>query len=167
MTAARTWVRMTTERGAFIGGRDLDSRPVRRAWFVTLMCAAGLVAGCSLVPPDYTLHAVNSTTLALTLVVNDQPIAVLEPGKSVDVGTNGLPALPWDVATRTVTGRPVATMTVTAGSIVDERAIDGTGSYSAPAGGAALSCGRVMLWVGATEPSGGGYSEGVPGDCAP
>ncbi len=132
-----------------------------------LATVAILAAGCSFLPPDYTLHAANSTTLALTVVVNDRPVAVLEPGTSADFATGTLPGLPWHVATRTATGRSVATMEVAQGSIVDQRAVDGTGSYSAPFGAAALSCGRVMLWVGAIEPSGGGVSEGVPGDCDP
>jgi hypothetical protein len=92
---------------------------------------------------------------------------VLLPGTSADLPVDRLPSLPWQVVTTTVTGRSVATMHVERGSIVDQRAIDGTGSYSAPFGAAALSCGRVMLWVGGTPPSGGGYSEGVPGDCEP
>jgi hypothetical protein len=144
--------------------------PTKRGLFAlatVALAAAALTSGCSLLPPDYTLHVSNSTTLPLTLVVNDQQVAVLEPGTSADVPSSALPALPWEVATRTVTGRSVATMDVAQGSIVDQRAIDGTGSHSAPAGGVALSCGRIMLWVGSTPPSGGAYSEGVPGDCEP
>jgi hypothetical protein len=132
-------------------------------WLATV----ALTSGCSLLPADYTLHVSNSTTLPLTLVVNDHQVAVLEPGTDADISSDRLPALPWSVATLTSTGRSVATMDVAPGSVVDQRAIDGTGSYSAPFGAAALSCGRVMLWVGNLEPTGGGYSEGVPGDCNP
>lgn len=131
------------------------------------LAAVALTSACSLLLTDYTLHVSNSTTLPLTLVVNEEQVAILDPGTSADIRPGALPGLPWHVATRTVTGRSVATMEVEPGSIVDQRAIDGTGSYSAPFGGAALSCGRVLLWVGNLEPTGGGYSEGVPGDCDP
>jgi hypothetical protein len=142
--------------------------PIVNMGLVALVAlAASLTGGCSLLPADYTLHASNATTLALTLVVNDQPVSVLEPGTSVDIPPGALPAMPWAVVVRTASGRVIATMPVAQGSIVDQRAIDGTGSYSAPAGGAALSCGRVTLWAGGIPPSGGGVALGVPGDCEP
>jgi hypothetical protein len=134
---------------------------------MALAAAAILVAGCSFLPTDYTLHVSNATTLPLTLDVNDHQAAVLEPGTEVDISPDRLPKLPWHVATLTPTGRSVATMEVAPGSIVDQRAIDGTGSYSAPDGGATLSCGSVTMYVGTISPSGGGVSEGVPGDCEP
>jgi hypothetical protein len=132
-------------------------------WLATV----ALTSGCSLLPADYTLHVSNSTTLPLTLVVNDHQVAILEPGTDADISSDRLPALPWNVATLTSTGRSVATMDVAPGSVVDQRAIDGTGSYSAPAGRITLSCGLVLMCVGNTRPSGGGLAEGVAGDCAP
>lgn len=134
---------------------------------VSIVGAALMVLGCSLLPPDYTIHVSNGTTLALTVTVNGGDIVVLEPGTSADVQPGELPALPWSVTTRTATGRVVATMDVEPGSVVDDRAIDGTGSYSAPAGGVTLSCGQVRMWVGGTSPIGGGPAEGKPGDCEP
>ena len=131
------------------------------------LAIAAMAAGCSILPPDYTLHVSNSTTLALTLTVNDQPIRVLEPGTSADIGPGSLPALPWAVVLHTASGRVVTTMPVAQGSVVDERALDGTGSYSAPAGRVTLSCGSVFMYVGDISPSGGGPGVGVPGDCEP
>jgi hypothetical protein len=123
--------------------------------------------GCSVLPPDYTLHVSNGTTLPLTLVVNGVKVSDLAPGTEASVVAGDLPSLPWSVSTRTPTGRVVATMQVEPDSVVDDRAIDGTGSYSAPAGGVALSCGQVRMWVGGMEPIGGGPAEGKPGDCEP
>ena len=147
---------------------SIAARPARPARLFALLAFAAILVGCSLLPTDYTLHVSNSTTLTLTLVVNDQPVSVLEPGTHADISPGSLPALPWAVSMRTATGRVVATMPVAQGSIVDDRALDGTGSYSAPAGGATLSCGSVLLYAGSSAPSGGGIpGPGVPGDCEP
>jgi hypothetical protein len=129
--------------------------------------AALLFVGCGVLPADYTLHVSNSTTLPLTLVVNGQDVAVLEPGRAASISPVDLPSLPWSVSTVTSTGRVLAAMQVEPGSVVDERALDGTGSYSAPAGGVGLSCGQIRMWVGGTPPIGGGPAEGTPGDCEP
>jgi hypothetical protein len=126
-----------------------------------------LSVACSVLPPDYTLHVSNGTTLPMTLVVNGVKVSDLAPGTVANVVAGDLPSLPWSVSTRTSTGRVVATMQVEPDSVVDDRAIDGTGAYSAPAGGAALSCGQVRMWVGGMEPIGGGPAEGQPGDCEP
>jgi hypothetical protein len=133
------------------------------------LAALALVAvsllGCGVLPPDYTLHVSNATTLPLALVVNGKKVSDLEPGTEANFSPGHLPSLPWSVSTQTSTGRVVATMQVEPGSVVDDRAIDGTGSYSAPAGGVSLSCGQVKMWVGGTQPIGGGPAEGKPGDC--
>jgi hypothetical protein len=134
---------------------------------VVLAIVASLILGCSLLQPDYTLHVSNTTTLPLTLVVNGDKVSDLAPGTEASLAPRDLPSLPWSVSTRTSTGRVVATMQVEPGSVVDDRAIDGTGSYSAPAGGVTLSCGQVRMWVGGMQFSGGGPAEGTPGDCEP
>ena len=135
--------------------------------FAAFVLAASLVVGCSVLPTDYTLHVSNGTTLPMTLVVNGEKVSDLAPGTEANVALGDLPSLPWSVSTRTSTGRVVATMQVEPGSVVDDRAIDGTGSYSAPAGGVTLSCGQVRMWVGSMQPIGGGPAEGAPGDCEP
>ena len=132
-----------------------------------LVLALFLSVACSVLPPDYTLHVLNGTTLPLTLVVNGAKVADVAPGTEANVVAADLPSLPWSVSTRTSTGRVVATMQVEPDSVVDDQAIDGTGSYSAPAGGAALSCGQIRMWVGGMQPIGGGPAEGQHGDCEP
>ena len=142
------------------------SRTGQSALAVATLALTAAVAGCGLIPPDYTLHVANSTTLALTLAVNDQQIRVLEPGTHAEVSPGALPALPWAVVLRTASGRIVAKMPVAQGSIVDQRGLDGTGSYSAPVSGVTLSCGSAFMYVG-DPPVGGGLAVGVPGDCDP
>lgn len=144
----------------------------RRANHPTLARAAALVllailaAGCSLLPPDYTVHVSNSTTLPLTVVVNGQNVGVVQPESRGDYSPNTLPSKPWSVEARMSSGRVLATMTVEDGAIQDKRALDGTGEYSSVGGRVTLSCGQIWLWVG--EPGyGGGAAEGVPGDCNP
>ncbi len=130
------------------------------------LAAAVGAAGCNLLPPDYTVHVSNGTTLPLTVVVNGAPLAVLEANTQAEYAPSKLPAMPWTVETRMAGGRVLATMRVEQGSIQDQRALDGTGSYSSVGSRVTLSCGQIWLWVG--EPgTGGAYAEGVAGDCDP
>ena len=134
---------------------------------VLLLTVATVIAACSLLPPDYTIHASNASTLRLTIVVNGQPVDDLAPDTVGIYPPDRLPARPWTVEARTTDGgRVVAAMTVEEGAIQDDRALDGTGSYRSVGSRITLTCGQVWLWVGETG-SGGGPAEGVPGDCDP
>ncbi|HEY3163634.1 MAG TPA: hypothetical protein VGJ71_04705 [Candidatus Limnocylindrales bacterium] len=134
---------------------------------------AGLVAtvamvatACGILPPDYTPHVSNSSTLRLTVFVNGTAMGELAPESQVDYAPARLPPLPWTVEARMMGGRAIASMTVQDGSLQDHRALDGTGSYSSVGSRVTLTCGQVWLWVG--EPgTGGPMAEGVPGDCDP
>jgi hypothetical protein len=134
---------------------------------ITALFAAGSSGGCGLVPPAYNLHVVNGTTLELAIVVAGQPIGTVAPSSTTRYAESDLPRLPWRVEARTATGRVLVSMDVASGSIVDQRALDGTGSYAAPATGIGLSCGMLEMYVGDVAPSGGGPAIGQPGDCEP
>jgi len=140
--------------------------PRLRAVSIVLLLAAA-ITGCGLLPPDYTIHVSNASTLRLTIVVNGQAVGDLAPDSMADYPPDRLPARPWAVEARMADGgRVVAAMTVEEGAIQDDRALDGTGSYSSVGSRVTLTCGQVWLWVG--EPSSGGpATEGVPGDCDP
>lgn len=130
------------------------------------LAGAMLAVACSLLPPDYTVHVSNSTTLPLTIVVNGSPIAVIAPSAQHDYPPAALPAMPWTVEARLGSGRALASIVVRPDSIQDDRAPDGTGAYSSVGDIEILSCGQVWIWVG--EPgSGGPARQGTPGDCDP
>ena len=136
---------------------------------IRALCLAMLLfaAGCGVLPPNYDLHASNGANVDVNIVVNGHVVASMKPNDAVVIARRDLPPFPWAVAARTSTGRVLATMAVLDGSIQDHRALDGTGEYSAPAVGVALSCGRIEMYVGDVPPSGGGVALGVPGDYGP
>lgn len=137
-----------------------------RALRVVLATLAAVAGACGFLPPDYTIHVSNASTLGLTIIVNGTAVGTLAPDSMADYPPRVLPARPWTVEARMDSGRLIASMTVEEGAIQDERALDGTGSYRSVGSRVTLSCGQVWLWVG--EPgTGGGPAEGTPGDCDP
>ena len=140
---------------------------IRRA--AAFLVVAAVAAGCnhSIFGPDYSLNVSNGTTIPVTLVVNDKHISVIEPGNGAMLHAGDMPALPWTVVLTTTAGRTLATLPVAEGSVVDERALDGTGLYSAPFSRTVLTCGELRIQIGDTAFSGGGPAEGVAGDCGP
>ena len=145
----------------------VDVSPRRTALVLGLVAA--WAAGCShlIWGPDYSLSVSNDTTIPVTLHVNGEQISVIEPGNGLVIDDSEMPARPWNVELTTAGGRILATLQVAEGSVVDERALDGTGSYSAPMSRTVLSCGTLLIQVGDTQFSGGGPVEGVDGDCGP
>ncbi len=108
----------------------------------------------------------NGTTLAVTLVVNGQRLAVFPPGgpePSIDL--TALPPLPWSVRALSPWGRVLTSMQVEPGEI------EGPDSavHTIPMGRVDLSCGRITIWAGDYPPSGPvpPPSPGTPGDCEP
>ena len=118
-------------------------------------------------PVDYTLHVANGTRLALSIVVNGQPVALAAAKDSKDIPVAALPALPWTVEARSVSGRVVLAFTVEPGSIVDDRNADGSRTHRAPGARADLSCGRLDMYPGSTPMLGPAPGPGVAGDCEP
>jgi hypothetical protein len=136
---------------------------------VAISLVAALAAGCSHIirGPDYSLSVSNDTTIPVTLLLNERQITVIEPGNGVEIHDGELPARPWTVELTTAGGRILATLPVAEGSVVDERALDGTGSHSAPISRTVLSCGTLLIQVGDTQFRGGGLADGVAGGCGP
>src|SRR5450756_347045 len=64
-----------------------------------------------------TLSIQNGTTIAVTLVVNGKVIETVPAGGYEDPTKNELPGLPWDVETRSPSGRVLSSMTVHAGGV--------------------------------------------------
>jgi hypothetical protein len=136
---------------------------------ILLVLVAALAAGCNhaIFGPDYSLTVENDTTIPVTLVVNEKAVTVIQPANGAIIHAGELPALPWRLELTTASGRTVATLPVADGSVVDERAMDGTGSYSAPATRVDLSCGTIRMSVGSVTPGGPPPGPGTPGDCDP
>ena len=142
---------------------------VKARRLVLVLGAVVAIAGCGFLVsgPDYSLNVSNDTTIPVTVLLDGRPISVVEPGNGMQIHDREMPARPWRVEITTAGGRRLATMVVAEGSVVDERASDGTGSYSAPAARADLSCGSIRVWAGTVMPGGPAPGPGVPGDCAP
>ena len=153
-----------------------DAEPDRRCPVMRAMqaVAAGLVClallACTATrtpsPQRPNLGVSNGTTLAVTLVVNGQRVAVFPPGgpePSMDL--TALPPLPWSVQALSPSGRVLTSMQVQPGEI------EGPNSavHTIPMGRVDLSCGRITIWAGDYPPSGPAPmgSPGTPGDCAP
>jgi hypothetical protein len=148
---------------------------VSRTWFAALVAVGGLIVNAcgpilpttGVLPVDYTLHVDNGTTMALTIVVNGQPVALAAAKDAKAVPVAALPPLPWSVEARSTSGRVILTLAVEPGSVVDIRNADGTGSHSAPGARADLSCGRIDMYPGSAGMMGPPPGPGVAGDCVP
>lgn len=107
----------------------------------------------------------NRTTLAVTLAVNGQSIAVYPGGSGATIELAALPALPWDVTAVTSSGRLLTSMQVAANSAGMPQGQPNGGTF----GRVDLSCGRLTIWAGDGQPSGPPPppSPGAFGDCAP
>ncbi|MEA2518753.1 MAG: hypothetical protein QOF49_833 [Chloroflexota bacterium] len=140
-----------------------------RSAAAVVVLVASLVAGCNhaIFGPDYSVTVENDATIPVNLVVNEKAVTVILPGNGAIIHAGEMPGLPWRLALTTAGGRTLVTLPVADGSIVDERAADGTGSYSAPATRIDLSCGSIGLYAGDATPRGPAPGPGTPGDCDP
>jgi hypothetical protein len=109
----------------------------------------------------------NGTSLTVTLVVNNVPVATLAPGACIGcslddaISASRLPPLPWQVEARSPTGRVLVSMTVRQGDVIKMN-----NSWIGDADRVDLSCGRLDIWSG-TPLLGPSPGSGLPGDCAP
>ncbi len=107
-----------------------------------------------------TLNVENGTTIAVTLVVNGKVIETVPAGGYEAPIKAQLPGLPWNVETRSPSGRVLSSMTVHAGDVWY--------TASAAKGDAVrvdLSCGRLDVWSGPPL-LGPAPGPGRSGDCA-
>lgn len=141
-----------------------------RAFACFLLPIAALAACTSTpTPTPPNLGISNGTALTVTLVVNGRPIGEFEPGGNPSIDVAALPALPWDVEARSPSGRVLTSMRVEAGQVSSTTGQGGVVERSGVLGRVDLSCGRLTIWAGDTQPSGPAPppSPGTPGDCDP
>ena len=114
----------------------------------------------------------NGTTLEVSLVVNGVVVRTIGPGGCLGCGGGAgiaaaeLPALPWNVAVRTPSGRELTTLTVHEGDVAETSSPGGGGSSRGVAARVDLSCGRLDVWAGPPI-AGPAPGSGSPGDCEP
>lgn len=149
----------------------------RRSW-VVVVAVAGMLNGClgasgvgpSGAPPSpsgtqMTLSIQNGTTIAVTLVVNGKVIETVPAGGYENPIKNELPGLPWDVETRSPSGRVLSSMTVHAGDVWQTTDPNSGGAARGDAVRVDLSCGRLDVWSGPPL-LGPMFRPGPSGDCA-
>jgi hypothetical protein len=117
------------------------------------------------VPSDGDCHWRQPATIAVTLVVNGEVIQTVAAGGYEDPIKNELPGLPWDVETRSPSGRVLSSMTVHAGDVWHTTDPNGGGEDKGDAVRVNLSCGRLDVWSGPPM-LGPAFSPGPSGDCA-
>jgi hypothetical protein len=112
-----------------------------------------------------TLSIENDTTIAVTLVVNGKVIETVPAGGYQDPIKAELPGLPWNVETRSPSGRLLSSMTVHAGDVWQTTLPNGNGEQHGDAVRVDLSCGRLDVWSGPPL-LGPAPGPGQSGDCA-
>lgn len=148
----------------------------RRSWLVVVVAAmlsgcvgAGGVGPSGATPSpsgtQMTLSIQNGTTIAVTLVVNGKVIETVPAGGYEDPIKAELPGLPWNVETRSPSGRVLSSMTVRAGDVWQTTAPNGGGETKGDAVRVDLSCGRLDVWSGPPL-LGPMFIPGPSGDCA-
>jgi hypothetical protein len=114
--------------------------------------------------PPTKLSIYNGTTIVVTLVVNGTVIEIVPPRSREDPITGALPALPWNVETRSPSGRVLSTLVIRQGDYFQTTLPNGDTSTSGDFSRVDLSCGRLDVWQG-IEPLGPVFSPGPSGDC--
>jgi hypothetical protein len=107
----------------------------------------------------------NETKIAVTLVVNGSVIETVPPGGYEDPIKGNLPPLPWNVETRSPSGRVLSTLVVHQGDFWQTSMPNGEGGAKGDSVRVDLSCGRLDLWYG-TPMLGPAFVPGPSGDCA-
>jgi hypothetical protein len=149
----------------------------RRSWVVVVLiagtfsgCVGAVGAGPSSALPSpsgtqMTLSIENDTTIAVTLVVNGKVIEIVAAGGYEDPIKADLPSLPWNVETRSPSGRVLSSMTVHAGDVWETTDGNGGGAARGDAVRVDLSRGRLDVWSGPPI-LGPAFNPGPSGDCA-
>jgi hypothetical protein len=132
---------------------------------IAIAVLLGVLAGCTTpgtVPAvSMSVSIANGTTLTVTLVVNDTPVATVQPGDDADIPASQLSSLPWNVEARSASGRVLVSLVVHDGDVVQSQ--DGS---KGDANRVDLSCGRIDIWSGPPL-LGPAPGPGSPGDCVP
>ena len=110
----------------------------------------------------------NWTTIPVTLVVNGAAVETIPAGGYEDPIKASLPAMPWNVETRSPSGRVLSTLVVHQGDYWMTSVPNGGTEIKGDAARVDLSCGRIDVWYGppllgpVPDPS----ASYPPGDCA-
>ena len=159
------------------GTNEQGAEAVRRSWMSRLPglilaltlggCVAGSgTGGAGTTPnPPMTLSISNGTTIPVSLVVNGSLVETVPPGEYEDPITARLPALPWNVETRSPAGRVLSTLSVHAGDVWQTALPNGGLQMKGDAVRVDLSCGRLDVWSGPPL-LGPTFIPGPSGDCA-
>jgi hypothetical protein len=156
-----------------------------RAVAAAIVLAAGLLAGCSLLPapsaPEVPIdelpigvtvvtppgqlrvEAINQTSIPVVLVVNGRP-RDLAPGASADLGTAELGPLPWDFTFTNAAGHVLLHDILNAGVVTRTNHGNGEGEVTGFLARADLSCGQLFIATNVAS-FGPAPGPGVPGDC--
>ena len=154
-----------------------------RAVAEKIVLAAGLVAGCSLVPgpgevpvdqlpvgvrvvtppEQLRLQAINGTSILVRLIVNGT-VQDLAPHEDADVTVAAFGPLPWDLRFTTSTGRELLHDTLQPGVISRTNHGDGTSEMTGFLARADLSCGQLFIVTNVAS-FGPAPGPGLPGDC--
>jgi hypothetical protein len=155
-------------------------RRLKQGWL--LLPAAVLVATCCGAAPTFptvqggqfggrpVLGIENGTPLAVTVFVNGKSVGTATPDVAMaPIDVLNLPPMPWTVEARAPSGRVLTTMNVKAGDVSATTDPSGNLETGGTIGRVDLSCGRITIWAGYSEPSGPAPPSpaGSPGDCAP
>jgi hypothetical protein len=113
----------------------------------------------------------NGSSLVVTLVLNGEAVGSASPEAGMEpIDFAKLPPLPWTIEARSASGRVLTSMTVNAGDVTaDSDSSGGLSSSKGTMGRVDLSCGRITIWAGYSQPSGPfpPSPAGSPGDCEP
>jgi hypothetical protein len=117
---------------------------------------------------DTKLSVGNWTTIPVTLVVNGVAIETIPAGGYEDPIKASLPALPWNVESRSPSGRVLSTLVVHSGDFVTWTSSGGGGGARGDSVRVDLSCGRLDVWYGTPMlgPAPDPNASYPPGDCA-
>lgn len=138
------------------------------AQVTSALTLAVAIGACNLGRPA--LGISNGTTLDVTLFVNGVRVGEYPAGGPPPVIRSAdLPSLPWTVEARSASGRVLTSMRVEPGQVGSTTGPDGRVVTSGVFGRVDLSCGRLTIWAGDSQPSGPAPPEspGQPGDCLP
>ena len=135
---------------------------------LALLAIGLLAAGCGLLPGERPeLGVSNGTDLVVVVTVNGELLGEFPPhGPGPEFDVSRLPALPWTVEARTVSGRLLTSMVVEPGDVQRTVEANDVVSLSGALARVDLSCGRLDIWAG-FRPSGPAPGPGRPGDCEP
>ncbi len=146
---------------------------------VAVLAVAAVLGGCSpasggTTSPGATslpmaLSIQNGTTITVTLVVNGTTVETVPLGTQESPIKAAIPALPWNVETRSPSGRVLSTMTVREGDATQTTLANGGIEHQGDFARADLSCGRLDVWAGDVRPIGPPPDQNASypvGDCA-